>query len=248
MTEPITRHEDARDGQALTTGDGQARGQLAPLLPAGEPVEQLLRKAQFFVPGVTPSAGLPRAAPAGRAGRRGVLPGAVAARQGGAFDARGELHRVVLVEGVRQGRDHHLGDPADRLPVDRARTRRSTSRAAARAARRSPGTPTRRRGCATPMCAGRCWRCGARRGTRLGDPVLAWAEITGDPERTARYKGARGKGGFVRAALGRGERADRRARTCTRSRTLRPGPGGGLLPDPGDVAWCPTRRAPGSCR
>ena len=34
---------------------------------------------------------------------------------------------------------------------------------------------------------------------RLGDPVLAWAEITGDPERTARYKGARGKGGFVRS-------------------------------------------------
>ena len=55
MTEPITRHEDARDGQALTTGDGQARGQLAPLLPAGEPVEQLLRKAQFFVPGGQPS-------------------------------------------------------------------------------------------------------------------------------------------------------------------------------------------------
>ncbi|MDN5920136.1 MAG: molybdopterin-dependent oxidoreductase, partial [Pseudonocardia sp.] len=34
---------------------------------------------------------------------------------------------------------------------------------------------------------------------RLGDPVLAWAEITGDPERTALYKGARGMGGFVRA-------------------------------------------------
>jgi hypothetical protein len=29
---------------------------LAPLLPAGEPVEQLLRKAQFFVPGGAPSA------------------------------------------------------------------------------------------------------------------------------------------------------------------------------------------------
>jgi nitrate reductase alpha subunit len=34
---------------------------------------------------------------------------------------------------------------------------------------------------------------------RLGDPVAAWAEITGDPERAARYKQARGKGGFVRA-------------------------------------------------
>jgi nitrate reductase alpha subunit len=34
---------------------------------------------------------------------------------------------------------------------------------------------------------------------RLGDPVLAWAEITGGAERTARYKRARGKGGFVRS-------------------------------------------------
>ena len=35
---------------------------------------------------------------------------------------------------------------------------------------------------------------------RLGDPVAAWAEISGDPERTARYKRYRGKGGFVRAS------------------------------------------------
>ncbi|NUW39427.1 nitrate reductase subunit alpha [Nonomuraea rhodomycinica] len=34
---------------------------------------------------------------------------------------------------------------------------------------------------------------------RLGDPVLAWAELTGDPERARAYKRARGKGGFVRA-------------------------------------------------
>lgn len=36
--------------------------------------------------------------------------------------------------------------------------------------------------------------------TRLGDPVLAWAEITGDPVRSAAYKAARGKGGLVRAS------------------------------------------------
>ena len=34
---------------------------------------------------------------------------------------------------------------------------------------------------------------------RLGDPVLAWAEITGGAERAARYKRACGKGGFVRS-------------------------------------------------
>ncbi|WP_030170965.1 nitrate reductase subunit alpha [Spirillospora albida] len=34
---------------------------------------------------------------------------------------------------------------------------------------------------------------------RLGDPVAAWAEITGDPEKARRYKRARGKGGLVRS-------------------------------------------------
>ncbi|GAA5134684.1 nitrate reductase subunit alpha [Pseudonocardia adelaidensis] len=35
---------------------------------------------------------------------------------------------------------------------------------------------------------------------RLGDPVLAWAEITGDPEKRRRYQRARGKGGHVRVS------------------------------------------------
>ena len=34
---------------------------------------------------------------------------------------------------------------------------------------------------------------------RIGDPVLAWADIVDDPERSRRYKRARGKGGLVRA-------------------------------------------------
>jgi nitrate reductase / nitrite oxidoreductase, alpha subunit len=36
--------------------------------------------------------------------------------------------------------------------------------------------------------------------SRLGDPVLAWADVVDDPERSARYKKARGKGGLVRAS------------------------------------------------
>ncbi len=35
---------------------------------------------------------------------------------------------------------------------------------------------------------------------RLGDPVLAWAEIVQDPQKARRYKSARGKGGLVRAS------------------------------------------------
>src|SRR4051794_36141976 len=35
---------------------------------------------------------------------------------------------------------------------------------------------------------------------RLGDPVLAWADIVNDPERRRRYQQARGKGGLVRVS------------------------------------------------
>ncbi|HYJ70386.1 MAG TPA: nitrate reductase subunit alpha [Nocardioidaceae bacterium] len=35
---------------------------------------------------------------------------------------------------------------------------------------------------------------------RLGDPVSAWAEITGDPDKRRTYQRARGKGGLVRAS------------------------------------------------
>jgi nitrate reductase alpha subunit len=35
---------------------------------------------------------------------------------------------------------------------------------------------------------------------RLGDPVLAWADIVNDPVRAKKYKSARGKGGLVRAS------------------------------------------------
>ncbi len=35
---------------------------------------------------------------------------------------------------------------------------------------------------------------------RLGDPVLAWADIMADPERRRRYQRARGKGGLVRTS------------------------------------------------
>src|SRR5690606_31858084 len=35
---------------------------------------------------------------------------------------------------------------------------------------------------------------------RTGDPVLAWAQVTGDPDTSRAYKRARGKGGLVRAS------------------------------------------------
>jgi nitrate reductase / nitrite oxidoreductase, alpha subunit len=56
VSQPHERHTVTSDERSLTTPDGPGGHLLAPLLPAGEPVEALLRKAQFFVPGGTSSA------------------------------------------------------------------------------------------------------------------------------------------------------------------------------------------------
>ena len=45
----------------------------------------------------------------------GRLPQALAARQDRALHAWRELHRLLLLEDLRQGRHRHLGDAADRL-------------------------------------------------------------------------------------------------------------------------------------
>ena len=50
--------------------------------------------------------------------RQGVgrlLSAALAARQGGAFHPRGQLYGVLFFRCVRQGRDHRVGGPKDRL-------------------------------------------------------------------------------------------------------------------------------------
>ena len=92
-----------------------------------------------------------------------LLPRPLAARPGRSLDARRQLHRLVLVEDPRQGRDRRLGDAADRLPVERPR--HAGVRAARLSARapRSPGTSTRRCACATRTSAARCSSCTARR-------------------------------------------------------------------------------------
>ena len=148
---------------------------------------------------------------------------------------RRQLHRVLLVEGLRQGRDHHLGGPADRLPVAPAPTARSTSPAAAPAARPSPGTPTRPTRVRYPYVRGvlldmyREAKAAVRRpGPRLG------LDRAGPARRRQRYKSARGKGGLVRATLGRGRR-DRRRRARLHDQALGPRPHRRLLPDPGHV-------------
>ena len=122
--------------------------------------------------------------------------------------------------------------PADRLPLRRPGPARSTSPAAAPAAPRSPGTPTPPPACATPTPAACSSRCTARRSGRLGDPVLAWAEIVGDPERAPPLPAGPRQG-----RPGPGLAGTRRSRwspprTCTRSRRTAPTACAGFSPIP----------------
>ena len=89
-----------------------------------------------------------------------------------------------------------------RRPTTRrwARIGPSTSPAVARAAPRFPGTPTRRPGCGIPYARGVLVEMYREARARLGDPVLAWADIQADPQRRRRYHQARGKGGLVRVS------------------------------------------------
>ena len=58
MSKPDSSQRTSPTAPASGPGPARERGGelLAPLLPAGEPVEGLLRHAQYFVPGGTPSA------------------------------------------------------------------------------------------------------------------------------------------------------------------------------------------------
>ena len=87
------------------------------------------------------------------------------------------------MEGLRQGRDHHLGDPADRLPVGRAADRPEYEpRGCPRGAAFSWYTysPTRVR---YPYVRGvllQMYR--EAKSQHDGDPVAAWAHIVDDPD------------------------------------------------------------------
>ena len=135
-----------------------------------------------------------------RAAGRRLLPRPVEPRQGRALHPRRELHRLVLVEGVRQGRHHHLGVAADRLPVGRAGQPRV--RAPRLPSRRRlllvhllphPGPlPLRPRRAAGDVPRGQ----GAASATRCSPGPTSCPTPSG----RRRYKSARGKGGLVRAS------------------------------------------------
>ena len=86
-----------------------------------------------------------------------------------------ELHPHCCVEGLRQGRDHHLGDSADQLSSGWSRTRPIR---AARLRRRVLVHPSRDAGVPIPTFAASCFRMYREaKNQHGGDPVLAWAHI-----------------------------------------------------------------------
>ena len=180
--------------------------------------------------------------PGGRPQGRHLLPGPVEPRQGGPLHARGELHRLLLLEGVRQGRHHHLGVPADRLPL--RGPGQPGIRAAGLPARGGlllvhllahPGAlplRPRRPGRDVPRGQGPARRPGAGLRRRRGGPGAA------PPLPAGPRQGRPGAG-----LLAGGDR-DRRRRAREHHQDLRPGPLRRLLADPGDVDGLARRRHP----
>ena len=197
MTEPDARQAGRAGWPARPPAGGVDRELLAPLLPGGEPVEQLLRRAQFFVPG-EPSGDFREVHRKGGRGaeefyRERWRHDKVVRSTHGVNCTGSCSWKVYVKDGIitweTQQTDYPSAGP-DSPEYE--------PRGCPRGASFSWYTysPSRVR---YPYVRGQLldiWR--EARG-RLGDPVTAWAEITADPQRTARYKDARGMGGFVRS-------------------------------------------------
>ncbi|MBS2965282.1 nitrate reductase subunit alpha [Actinocrinis puniceicyclus] len=167
------------------------------MLPYGEPVESLLRKAQYFTPG-TPT---PDHREVHRRGGRGAEEfyherwrHDKEVRSTHGVNCTGSCSwKVYVKDGIITWETQQTDYPS--VGPD---SPEYEPRGCPRGASFSWYTysPARVR---YPYIRGPLLEMWREARARLGDPVLAWAEITADPERTARYKKARGQGGFVRS-------------------------------------------------
>jgi nitrate reductase / nitrite oxidoreductase, alpha subunit len=199
-TDPLAlvEKERLRDEVVAVTEPKEPRELLAPLLPGGEPVEDLLRRAQFFTPGA-PSADYREVHRDGGRGaeefyrERWRHDKEVRSTHG--VNCTGSCSwKVYVKDGIITWETQQTDYPS--VGPD---SPEYEPRGCPRGASFSWYTysPSRVR---YPYVRGpllEMWR--EARG-RLGDPVEAWAEISGDPEKAARYKSFRGKGGFVRSS------------------------------------------------
>ena len=199
MARPAARHESTGDPDGGGgPPDGEGRELLAPLLPGGEPVEQLLRRAQFFVPGGTPSADFREVHRAGGRGaeefyhERWRHDKVVRSTHG--VNCTGSCSwKVYVKDGIITWETQQTDYPSTG-PDSPEYEPRGCPRGASFSW--YTYSPSRVR---YPYVRGELLEIWREARARLGDPVAAWAEITADPQRTARYKQARGMGGLVRS-------------------------------------------------
>jgi nitrate reductase alpha subunit len=177
--------------------DTAHRASLAPLLPGGEPVESLLRHAQFFTAGTPTSDYREVQRPGGREAeefyRERWRHGNVVRSTHG-VNCTGSCSWMVYVkEGIITWETQAVDYPSVGPDMPEYEPR-----GCPRGASFSWYTysPSRIRYPYVRQPLLEVWR---ETRQRLGDPVAAWAEITGDPERSAGYKETRGKGGFLRS-------------------------------------------------
>ncbi|HET7173313.1 MAG TPA: nitrate reductase subunit alpha [Nocardioidaceae bacterium] len=175
-----------------------ATGELAPLLPAGEPVESLLRRAQFFVPG-TPSKGFREVHRTDSRGaeefyrERWRHDKEVRSTHG--VNCTGSCSwKVYVKDGIITWETQQTDYPS--VGPD---SPEYEPRGCPRGASFSWYTysPSRVR---FPYVRGPLLELWREARARLADPVNAWADLMADPQRVARYKDARGRGGFVRSS------------------------------------------------
>ncbi|HWF41983.1 MAG TPA: nitrate reductase subunit alpha [Acidothermaceae bacterium] len=170
---------------------------LAPLLPGGEPVESLLRRAQYFVPG-TPSTDYREVHRSDGRGaeefyRERWRHDKVVRSTHGVNCTGSCSWKVYVKDGIITWETQQTDYPS--VGPD---SPEYEPRGCPRGASFSWYTysPSRVR---YPYVRGPLLDLWREARERLGDPVLAWAEIVGDPEKTKKYKSVRGKGGFVRS-------------------------------------------------
>ena len=189
---------DSSGSGAAPPSEVAPRGSLAPLLPHGEPVEALLRRAQYFLPG-TPSKDHRELH------RRGGRTAEEFYRERWRHDKEVRSTHGVNCTGscswkvyVKDGIITWETQQTD-YPSVGPDSPEYEPRGCPRGASFSWYTysPARVRFPYVREPLLRLWRDAL---ARHPDPVAAWADIVGDPQRTEQYKGSRGKGGFVRSS------------------------------------------------
>ncbi len=207
MTEPTSPPAAGGRGDARPRDRGEAargraaghrRDLLAPLLPGGEPVEKLLRRAQFFTPG-TPSGDYREVHRHGGRGaddfyRERWRHDKVVRSTHGVNCTGSCSWKVYVKDGIITWETQQTDYPSVG-PDSPEYEPRGCPRGASFSWYTYSPSRVRFPYVRAPLLE--MWR--EARG-RLGDPVTAWAEITGDPRRAGRYKSARGNGGFLRSS------------------------------------------------